>query len=203
MPHSGFGDTISPRSAPPPTRNRRGAARCPIDAAASFLQLRGERHAAGTTARAADGDEHALLVLLVDVHAIEHGSCLLLEQVVKRQIAQADLIVGRPIAGARLVVRQICRRRRRRPRRLPCAFGAAPQGEISSRTRHPGTVLPFTQSCLPNLTPPTDDPQPANSAAWVTELLRLRPAMMGKPAAGPPRPGWSRGGDACIVRVGL
>src|SRR5262245_55733462 len=73
------------------------------------LELRGERHRAGAAARAAHGDQDALLLLLVEIGAIEHGPRLLREQLVQRQAAALGLTV---IRGGRLAER-IGRRGRR------------------------------------------------------------------------------------------
>src|SRR5580704_14958996 len=50
------------------------------------LDLGGERHAAGPAAGARRGNHDFLLLLLVEVGAVEHGPDLLLEQVMQREI---------------------------------------------------------------------------------------------------------------------
>ena len=60
------------------------------------LELRGVGHSAGAAARAAHGDEDVLLLLLVEIAAIEHLPGLLLEELVQRQRAERNLIVPRP-----------------------------------------------------------------------------------------------------------
>src|SRR4029077_10104134 len=58
------------------------------------LQLRRKAHPARPAAGAAHGDEDALLLLVVEVGAFQHGAGLLLEQVVERQVAGDDAVVG-------------------------------------------------------------------------------------------------------------
>src|SRR5580700_7907131 len=58
------------------------------------LQLRRKRHPARPAARAAQGDEDALLLLVVEVGAVEHGGGLALEEFVERQVAGDDAVVG-------------------------------------------------------------------------------------------------------------
>src|SRR5579862_2655914 len=58
------------------------------------LQLRRKAHPARPTARAAHGDEDALLLLVVEVGAVEHGAGLALKQFVERQVAGDDAVVG-------------------------------------------------------------------------------------------------------------
>src|SRR3984893_18949542 len=48
------------------------------------LELGGERETARTATRARRGDEHALLLLFVEVGAIQHGAHLLLKQIMQR-----------------------------------------------------------------------------------------------------------------------
>ena len=66
-----------------------GATCCPPP-----LQLRRKTHPAGPAARAAHGDEDALLLLVVEVGAVEHGAGLALEEFVERQVAGDDAVVG-------------------------------------------------------------------------------------------------------------
>src|SRR5580704_655831 len=58
------------------------------------LQLRRKRHPARPAARAAQGDEDALLLLVVEVGALQHGAGLALEEFVERQVAGDDAVVG-------------------------------------------------------------------------------------------------------------
>jgi hypothetical protein len=58
------------------------------------LQLRRKRHPAGPAAGAAHGDEDALLLLVVEVGAVEHGAGLALEELVERQVAGDNAVVG-------------------------------------------------------------------------------------------------------------
>jgi hypothetical protein len=60
----------------------------------SPLQLRRERKPSGPAAGAAHGDEDRLLLLVGEVGALQHDRGLLLEQLVQRQIAGEDLVVG-------------------------------------------------------------------------------------------------------------
>jgi hypothetical protein len=64
-------------------------------ALASLPQLRRERKAPRAAAGAAHADEDRLLLLLAEVGAVQHLRGLLLEQVVQRQIAGEDAVVGR------------------------------------------------------------------------------------------------------------
>src|ERR1700730_13528107 len=57
------------------------------------LELGRERETARTAARAGRGDEGALLLLLVEVGAVEHGPHLLLKQIVQRYGPVLDGIV--------------------------------------------------------------------------------------------------------------
>src|SRR5262245_6531772 len=77
-------------------------------------ELRRERHRAGAAARAAHGDEDALLLLLVEVGTIEHHARLLPEQLVQREAARFHLIVVRRRRG---LAKGIGRRRGREFRR--------------------------------------------------------------------------------------
>src|SRR6266478_2452693 len=89
------------------------------------FELGGERHRAGTATGAAHGDENVLLLLLVEVGAIEQLSGLLFEQRVQRECAIRNLIlrrgfrsgVGLPcrwsapdLSGPALAVRHSCLR---------------------------------------------------------------------------------------------
>ena len=58
------------------------------------LQLRRKRHPARAATRAAQGDEDALLLLVVEVGALQHGAGLALEEFVERQVAGDDAVVG-------------------------------------------------------------------------------------------------------------
>ena len=58
------------------------------------LELGGKRHPAGAAAGTAHGDEDALLLLLVEIGAVEHLARLLLKQLVQREITDGDLVVG-------------------------------------------------------------------------------------------------------------
>ena len=58
------------------------------------LQLRRKRHPAGPAAGAAHGDEDTLLLLVVEVGALQHGAGLALEEFVERQVAGDDAVVG-------------------------------------------------------------------------------------------------------------
>jgi len=58
------------------------------------LQLRRKAHPAGPATRAAHGDEDALLLLFVEVGALQHGAGLALEEFVERQVAGDDAVVG-------------------------------------------------------------------------------------------------------------
>jgi hypothetical protein len=60
----------------------------------SPLQLRRKRHSAGPAAGAAQGDEDALLLLVVEVGAVEHGAGLALKEFVERQVAGDNAVVG-------------------------------------------------------------------------------------------------------------
>src|ERR1700689_4578813 len=60
----------------------------------SPLQLRRKRHPTRPATRAAQGDEDALLLLVVEVGALQHGAGLALEQFVERQVAGDDAVVG-------------------------------------------------------------------------------------------------------------
>src|SRR5215467_12840225 len=71
------------------------------------FELGGERHCAGAATGAAHGDENVLLLLLVEVGAIEQLSGLLFEQRVQREGAIRNLILRR---GLRSRVGLPCRR---------------------------------------------------------------------------------------------
>ena len=58
------------------------------------LQLRRKPHPARPATRAAHGDEDALLLLVVEVGALQHGAGLALEEFVERQVAGDDAVVG-------------------------------------------------------------------------------------------------------------
>src|SRR5215467_10620916 len=70
-------------------------------------ELSGERHPAGTAAGAAHSDQDILLLLLVEVEAIEHRARLLLKQLMQRQVA------GLALAWRRRLADRVGRRRRR------------------------------------------------------------------------------------------
>src|SRR5690349_2639683 len=74
------------------------------------FQLRRERQRAGAAARAAHGNQDALLLLLVEIGAVEHGARLLREQVVQREAARFGLIVRR---RGRRAAKRLGRGRRR------------------------------------------------------------------------------------------
>src|SRR6266568_8943063 len=59
----------------------------------SRLELDGERHPARPAAWARGGDKHALLLLFVEIGAIQHGAHLLLKQVVQRCRTVGDRII--------------------------------------------------------------------------------------------------------------
>src|SRR5215831_5151281 len=65
----------------------------------SPLELDRIRHRAGAAAGAAHGDQDVLLLLLVEIATVEHLPSLLLEQLVQREAAVGDLLIGR---GGRL-----------------------------------------------------------------------------------------------------
>jgi hypothetical protein len=67
------------------------------------LQLRRKRHPARPAAGAAQGDEDALLLLVVEVGALQHGAGLALKEFVERQVAGDDAVVGgqRGVPGRR------------------------------------------------------------------------------------------------------
>src|SRR6266508_1064439 len=60
----------------------------------SSFELRGEGHRAGAATRAAHGEENVLLLLLVEVGAVDELARLLLEQGVQRKAAIGNLIFG-------------------------------------------------------------------------------------------------------------
>jgi len=61
----------------------------------SPLQLRGKAHPARPAAWAAHADQDGLLLLVVEIGALQHGRGLLLKQRVQREVAGEDLVVGR------------------------------------------------------------------------------------------------------------
>jgi len=67
------------------------------------LQLRRKAHPARAAAGAGHGDEDALLLLVVEVGAVEHGAGLALKEFVERQVAGDDAVVGgeRGVLGRR------------------------------------------------------------------------------------------------------
>src|SRR6266446_8470754 len=91
------------------------------------FELGGERHRASAATGAAHGDENVLLLLLVEVGAIEQMSGLLFEQRVQREYAIRNLILRR---GLRSDVG------------LPCRWSAP---DLS------GPVLALRHSCLQHL----------------------------------------------------
>jgi hypothetical protein len=91
------------------------------------FELGGERHRAGAATGAAHGDENVLLLLLVEVCAIEQLSGLLFEQRVQRECAIRNLILRR---GLRSGVS------------LPCRWSAP---DLS------GPVFALRHSCLQRL----------------------------------------------------
>jgi hypothetical protein len=67
-----------------------------------LTKFRRKRHPARAAARAAHGDEDALLLLVAEIGALQHGAGLLLEQVVQGQVAGHDaVVVGRDGRGRR------------------------------------------------------------------------------------------------------
>src|SRR5579871_3549426 len=84
--------------------------------------LGGERHTAGAAAGARGGDQDSLLLLLVEVGAVEHGPDLLLKQIMQREIARAEAVGGggRATPHGRLPPRGA---RGRRRRSSACALG--------------------------------------------------------------------------------
>src|SRR5262245_28252782 len=99
--------------------------------AGSALELRGERHGAGAAAGAVHGDEDVLLLLLVEVGAVEHLPRLLLEQLVQRQRTVGNLLLRRRVWSRR------CRRPPRRRGRT---------GDLAARVLAPSHV-PSTRRC--------------------------------------------------------
>src|SRR4029077_6626723 len=68
------------------------------------LQLHAERHSTCAAARAGHGDQDALLLFLVDVGVLQHIPRLLLDQFVKRQVADTGSVgsvAGGVLAGMR------------------------------------------------------------------------------------------------------
>src|SRR6266700_4185654 len=96
------------------------------------LDLGGERHAAGPAARTGGGDQNALLMLLVEVGAIEHAPHLPLKKIVQRQAAQFEPIV----------LHIVCRDRRR-----TANGGFPPHGLGGRRCLGSSCVLGHAQSC--------------------------------------------------------
>src|SRR6516165_11782993 len=89
---------VDPARAAQRTRSRPRAERAAADLAASRrrllpLELGGERHRASAATGAAHGDENVLLLLLVEVGAIEQLPRLLFEQRVQRERAIRNLIL--------------------------------------------------------------------------------------------------------------
>src|SRR5262249_8795814 len=70
------------------------------------FELGGERHRANAATGAAHGDENVLLLLLVEVGAIEQLSGLLFEQRVQRESAIGNLSLGRLRSGVGLPCRR-------------------------------------------------------------------------------------------------
>ena len=60
----------------------------------SPLELGCVRHCAGTATRTTHGDEDILFLLLVEIGAVEHLPGLLLEQLMQRQRALRDWVLG-------------------------------------------------------------------------------------------------------------
>src|SRR5262249_36581016 len=118
-----------------PTAAMLEEAACAPHVGSSFpLQLDAERHPACAAAGAGHGNQDAKLLLLVEIGALQHVAGLLLEQLMKRQVAGAD---QGSVAGTRGGV-SFARPRRRLGfgRGGPPDFPARlPQGEISSSTR--------------------------------------------------------------------
>src|SRR6516225_68859 len=91
---------VDPARAAQRTRSRPRTERAAADLAASWrrflpLELGGERHRASAATGAAHGDENVLLLLLVEVGAIEQLPGLLFEQRVQREGAIRNLILRR------------------------------------------------------------------------------------------------------------
>src|SRR5262249_32048892 len=90
IPHQAHNAGISP-----PSRSRLTPCR---QLQASAPQLGGERHRAGAAARTAHRYQDVLLLLLVEISAVEHLSRLLLEQLVERKVRGDALTLHRHIA---------------------------------------------------------------------------------------------------------
>src|SRR5438128_3669320 len=100
------------------------------------FELGGERHRAGAATGAAHGDENVLLLLRVEVGAIEQLSGLLFEQRVQRERAIGNLIL---------------RRRLRSGLGLPCRRDAPDiTGPLLALRHHVSAILPNGHSgCRP------------------------------------------------------
>src|SRR5262249_49959847 len=65
------------------------------------LELERVGHSAGAATWAAHGDEDALLLLLIKIGTLQQFGGLPFEQLMQRQIAEADLVLGRSVGGCR------------------------------------------------------------------------------------------------------
>ena len=103
-----------------------------------LAQFHAERQAAGPAAGAGHGEEDRLLLLLVDIGAVEHGRGLLLEQFVKREVARTDLRIDRGLTRREL--RSPRSGGRAAPRRPP-AFSSSAAASRRNLLEHPSLGL--------------------------------------------------------------